>query len=141
MGLQTVTLHLPEAVYRRLQRAAETTQQSLEDVVLQTITGNLPPAVDDVPAKLQDELIALQTLPEDGLWAVAHSVMDPVQQRRYEHLLRKNSRGTLTQHEREELEHLGQEADHLTLRKAYAYALLRWRGYPLPTLEALESQI
>ncbi len=90
---------------------------------------------------MQDELIALQTLTEDELWAVARSIIDPVQQRRYEYLLRKNSRGTLTQHEREELERLGQEADHLTLRKAYAYALLRWRGYPLPTLEALESQI
>ncbi|MFQ5813036.1 MAG: hypothetical protein ACE5I2_07595 [Anaerolineae bacterium] len=141
MGLQPVTLHLPEAVYRRLQRAAEATQQSLEDVVLQTITGNLPPSVDDMPAELQDEIIALQTLAEDQLWAAARSVMDPVQQRRLEYLLRKNGRGTLTQREREELERLGQEADHLTLRKAYAYALLRWRGYPLPTLEALESQV
>lgn len=141
MSLQSVTLHLPKAVYRRLQRAAEMTQQSLEDVVLQTIAGNLPPSVDDMPAELRDELVALQTLVGDELWAVAHGVMGPVQQRRLEHLLRKNSRGTLTHGEREELEHLGWEADRLTVRKAYAYALLRWRGYPLPTLEALESEL
>jgi hypothetical protein len=141
MSLQTVTLNLPEPIYRRLRRAAETSRLSFEDVVVQTIVGNLPPSVDDVPPELQGELSALQALSEDELWAVARSVMDPGQQRRFEHLLRKNNRCTLTPRERKELEHLGQEADRLTLCKAYAYALLRWRGYPLPTLEALESQL
>ena len=141
MGLQSVTLRLPEAIYRRLQRTAEMTHQPLEDVVLQTILGNLPPSVDEAPAELRDELIALQTLAEDELWAVARSTMNPDQQRRLEHLLRKNSRGTLTQRECEELERLGEEVDRLTVRKAYAYALLRWRGYPVPTLEELESQM
>lgn len=141
MGLQSVTLRLPEAIYRRLQRTAEMTHQPLEDVVLQTILGNLPPSVDEAPPELRDELIALQTLAEDELWAVARSTMNPDQQRRLEHLLRKNSRGTLTQRECEELERLGEEVDRLTVRKAYAYALLRWRGYPVPTLEELESQM
>jgi hypothetical protein len=140
MSLQTVTLNLPEAIYRRLLRTAETIQKPLEDVLLQTIEGNLPPSVEDMPAELQGEFIAMQSLTEDELWTIARAVIEPAEQRRLEQLLRKNSHGTISQREREELERLGVEADRLTLRKAYAYALLRWRGYPLPTLEAMESQ-
>lgn len=98
-------------------------------------TGNLPPSLDDVPADLRKNLLILQTLNDDALWAAARSKLPPVQQTRLETLLARNSAGLLTEAEQEELAHLGEETDRLTLRKAHAYALLRWRGFPLPSLD------
>jgi hypothetical protein len=40
-------------------------------------------------------------------------------------------------HERQELRKLGEKADKLMLKKAYAWALLRWRGYRIPALNEL----
>ncbi len=39
--------------------------------------------------------------------------------------------------ERQELRKLGIAADQVMLKKAYAWALLRWRGYRIPTLDEL----
>jgi len=143
MTIQTrpVTIDLPDPVYRQLQQAAIMTKRRLEDVLLQTITGNLPPGVEDVPADLQPDLQALQWNDDKTLWAIAQSRISPEQQTRQEYLLAQNQRGKLSPSERAELDSLGQMIDRLTLKKAYAYALLRWRGFPLPTLDAMESEL
>lgn len=142
MTVQTrpVTIDLPDSVYRQLQQTATMTKRRLEDVLLQTITGNLPPGVEDVPADLQAELQALQWNDDKTLWAVAQRRISPEQQARQEYLLAQNQRGNLSPSERVEMDSLGKLIDRLTLKKAYAYAVLRWRGFPLPTLEAMESE-
>jgi hypothetical protein len=50
---------------------------------------------------------------------------------------RKNAHTTLTPAERAELAALRNQADRSMVRKAYAWALLRWRGYPLPNLDEI----
>jgi hypothetical protein len=143
MTVQTrpVTIDLPDPIYRQLQQTAIKTKRRLEDVLLQTISGNLPPGTEDAPADMQAELQALQWADDKTLWAAARSRVSPEQQARQEHLLAQNQRGVLTSEERLELERLGDAIDRLTLKKAYAYALLRWRGFPLPSLEAMERQL
>jgi hypothetical protein len=133
MVTRELTVQIPVQVYRRLEYLARETRQSVESVALTSITGNLPPSLDDVPSGLREDLRALQTLDDDALWAVARAKFSLEKQARLEVLLTRNSDGVLTQPEREELEHLGEETDLLTLRKAQAYALLRWRGFPLPS--------
>jgi hypothetical protein len=133
MATRELTVQIPDQVYRRLKGVAQEFSQSLEAIVLTSITGNLPPSLDDVPADLREEMRALQTLDDDALWAVARSKLPPEQQARLEVLLSRNNTGTLTKMEREELKRSGEEVDRLTLRKAQAYALLRWRGFPLPS--------
>jgi hypothetical protein len=91
--------------------------------------------LDDVPVGLRDELRTLQTLDDDALWAVARGRLDPAKQARLKVLLARNSADALTEAEQEELTRLGDETDQLNLRKAQAYALLRWRGFPLPSLD------
>ena len=138
---EPVTVYLPASIYRQLQQTAQTTRRRLEEVLLQTITGNLPPTVDEAPSDVQAELRVLPGLDTTALWAIARGRVSSKQQTRHEYLLRQNQRGTIIPAEREELRQLGDMADKLTLKKAYAYALLRWRGFPLPTLEAMESQL
>jgi len=111
---------------------AQVVNQPVETIVLTSITGNLPPSLNDVPANLRNDLLILQALDDDTLWAVARGKLPPAQQMRLEALLARNSAGLLTEAEQEELARLGEETDRLTLRKAHAYALLRWRGFPLP---------
>lgn len=143
MSVQTmpVTVHLPDTLYRQFQKAAQGTKRRVEDLLLQTIAGNVPPTVDQAPLEVRSELEALQTLDTDSLWIIARSRIAPVQQTRHERLLYLNQCGTITPAEREELSRLVIAADKLTVKKAYAYALLRWRGFPLPTLEAMERQL
>ncbi|MEZ4659037.1 MAG: hypothetical protein R2911_15845 [Caldilineaceae bacterium] len=61
MAFQSVTLDLPDAVYERLQHAAATLNRPLEEVVFQSIQGNLPPSLDDLPVNLHDELRSYQS--------------------------------------------------------------------------------
>lgn len=135
MAVQTITLELPEDIYQRLQRMAEAIQRPIEEVTFQTIRGNLPPSVDDLPPELRDELAALQNLDDKALWAIVKESLPPDQWRRHEHLLRKNQAGTLTAAEREELARLRAATDRFVFRRSYALALLKWRGYALPIPE------
>jgi predicted transcriptional regulator len=43
MPNQTRPIQLPDTIYQRLQQVARATNHSIEEVVLQTIRGNLPP--------------------------------------------------------------------------------------------------
>ena len=137
MTTQSVTLRLSEPVFRYLQQIANATQRPLEQVVRQSVEGNLPPSVASLPPDMQDELLALQAAPVEHLRHVASNQAPPSEQARHMELLDKNSQGELTAAEQEELVALRLLADRLTLRKAYAWAVLRWRGYPVPTLDAL----
>jgi hypothetical protein len=64
--------------------------------------------------------------------------LSPAKQRLYSRLLHKNSQGTITAREKETLYALGEEARRLTLKKAHAYMLLKWRGHRIPSQEELQ---
>jgi hypothetical protein len=52
-------------------------------------------------------------------------------------LLEKNREAKISAEEAKELRALRLVADRLMLRKAYAWALLRWQGHPVPPLDEL----
>ena len=137
MAVQTVTLHLPETIYQRLQAVAATTRQPLETVIFQTIQGNLPPALDDLPPEMAEELAAWPTMSDAALWRVVRETPPPAQWRRHQALLNRNEAGPLTAGEREELDQLRDNVDRFVVRRSYALALLKWRGHTLPPPETL----
>lgn len=134
---RTLTVDLSEAVYQHLQQIAVATQQPLEQVVRQSIEGNLPPALTGASPDVQKDLLALQTRSATELRQLAESEIAPEQQARHLELLEKNAANRISATEQAELLTLRTMADQLMLRKAYALALLRWRGYPLPDFAAL----
>ena len=136
MTTQTLTLTLPQPIFQHLQEVAAATQQSLEQVALQSLEGNLPPTVANTPPEMQAELLALQRLSVTELKQIATSQIPPAQQARHLALLEKN-RGHITPEQRDELIALRLDADRLMLRKAYAWAVLRWRGQSIPALNEL----
>lgn len=133
MPYQTITLRLPEESYARLNRMATLLRRPVEEVASQTIRGNLPPTVDDLPADLQSEMAAWSSLSDERLWEVARQPLPAEQWRRHQRLLRKNEAGTLTEAEQDELAHLRSETDRFVFRRSYALALLKWRGHTVPT--------
>jgi len=137
MSSQTVTLNLPEEIYRRFKGVAENTHQRLEDVLYQTIQSNLPPSTDDLPPELQDELAALLKLESRILWTPAQAPLPPAQWQRHQALLEKGEEDALTAKEREELSRLRTLVDNFVLRRSYVLAVLKWRGYSLPQPENL----
>ncbi len=133
----TLTLDLPEPIFKRLQEMASATALPLERVARQSIEGNLPPSVANAPREMQLELLSLQSLSVGELRRVASGQVPAKQQRHHEALLEKNALGTITSEENDELARLRQKADQIMLRKAYAWALLRWHGTPVPSLDDL----
>ncbi|MCP4415290.1 MAG: hypothetical protein GY805_01625 [Chloroflexi bacterium] len=131
---QSITVTLPKSLLHFLERQARQTHQPIEKLVAQSVAGNLPPAVDNVPSEKQTELLALQWLPIDQLQQIASEQIAPTQQARHMELLSQDER---TADELTELAQLRQQADWLMLRKAYAWAVLRWRGHPIPALNEL----
>ncbi len=126
---QTVTLQLPETLYRRLSETARVTRRSFEEIALRALEAGSPPGWEDVPAEFQADLAALDRLDDQTLWRIAHGQRPAADMVRHEELLDKNQAGLLAEAERLELSRLRVEADRFLLRKAHAVALLRWRGH------------
>ena len=83
----------------------------------------------------------MQTLNSEQLHAIARSQVDPVRYRLHAELLDKNADNTITPAERQELSSLRQESDLLMLRKSYAWSMLRWQGYRVPTLAEIPAPL
>lgn len=135
--MQKLTLELPEPLFQQLTRIAELTAQPLESLALQSITGNLPPSVDNLPLEMQAELSKMQLLTFNQLLEIAHSQVSDIHSDRHHFLLEKNQQSELSETEYRELQDLGMTVDRMMLAKAHAWSILRWRGYPIPTLDEL----
>ncbi|MBI4787110.1 MAG: hypothetical protein HY782_08705 [Chloroflexi bacterium] len=133
---QTVTIQLPEETLVRYQRGARAARKVLEEFLVERLKDVAPPLADTLPSPLREELRELETTDDQTLWSIAHSQLPPNRQRLYNRLLRKNSQGTITVQEKHKLTVLGDEARRLTLKKAHAYLLLKWRGHSVPAPEA-----
>ncbi len=129
MTLQTITVKIPGTLYRRLEHTAALTKQSMDEIVAQTLRANVPPSLEDVPPDMQAELSGLLIASTDDVWAVARSVLDAHQWRRHQDLLFRNAEQILTAEERAELEQLRDATDRYVIRKSFALAILKWRGY------------
>ena len=140
MITETIPIQVPEALYRRLERLAALTHRPVESLVVQTLSSSIPPLPDDLPAPTRDALTALEGLSDDELWQVVRSTFPETQYEQFAELRERRRAGTITPDEQATLDGLTQTADLLTLRKAYAAVLLKWRGHRLPTLAELESQ-
>lgn len=139
MQTQPITIELPEPVMRQLMRIAAATQQPIEALVTQSVLSNLPPSVDNAPSELQADLLAMQRLSIEDLYAIAQAPADAEVCDRQAELLERHEDHQLTPEERQELTQLRQIADYLMLRKAYAWSLIRWRGHKLPALQDLPT--
>ena len=135
---QTITLTLPDNILQPVQRVAQATQQSVEELLVTALQAALPP-LEGLPPEVVQPLIALESLDDQTLWWVMLETVPLDQQYQLHDLLIRNQAGTLTDVEREQLAILQQQADLMMLRKARAAVLLRFRGKRVPTLAELSQ--
>lgn len=131
--LHTVTLDLPEEMHHLYQRGALAARKRLETFMIERLGETAPPLADEPYTQIDDELVALEQADNQTLRQVAQSRLPRAKQKLYDALLEKNSQGLLTDDEATLLHELGEEARQLTLKKAHAYMLLKWRGQAIPS--------
>lgn len=136
MTIETVTLKLPESLYRTARQVAEVTHQPLDAVLQASIAHALPP-LDDVSEEEATELASLALLDDGSLWQVARSVMSADEQTEMHNLLDAQEAGEINPAEYARLQELLEIYGRLTVRKAHTYLLLARRGYRVPMQEDL----
>jgi hypothetical protein len=133
MSQLVLTLELPDDLSERVRRAAKGMKKPVEQALV-AIVRAATPSLARVPQVFRAELESLEDLDDDALEQIAETRLAPAKQRRIEALLDKNNRGKVTSREREALKALRFDADRQTLRRAYAFLLLKYRGHPIPNL-------
>jgi len=136
MTTQTITLKLPEPLYRSARQVAEATRRPLEAILTDSIARMLPP-LNDVSPEQAAELAKLTCLDDASLWREAHATMNPVEQAKIHELLDHQGASELTPAEHARLQDLLDVYGRLMVRKSHAYLLLARRGYRVPTQEDL----
>lgn len=99
-----------------------------------------PPPVDYASLDLQKELIEMQQMNHEELLAIANSRISPNQESLHLQFLERNQNNQLNESDRILLETLRINADKLMIKKAYAYAVLKWKGYAIPDLNQLTDE-
>jgi hypothetical protein len=135
---RTVTLTLPDNVLQPVQRVAQATKQSVEDLVVSALQAALP-SLEGLPPDIIQNLTVLESLDDQALWRVMLETVPLDQQHQLHDLLSRHQASSLTDEERENLDLLQQQADLVMLRKARAAVLLRFRGKRVPTLAELNK--
>lgn len=92
-----------------------------------------------LPLAEQAELQALCRLSTDALRTIAAEQMANSAKEQMAQLMDKNSLGTLSATEQQELTRLVEQGDQLMLRKAEALKLLHKRGYKVSTKDFVPS--
>jgi hypothetical protein len=128
---QTITITLPEAIYKRVQVTAKAMSLPLETVVAESLALVLPAFENDMPFNIQSDLATLTCLSDTELWKIAHQQMDHQKQARLEALAELQKHCELNADEQAALAQLMNEAQQIMLYKAEAYRLLAQRGHTI----------
>lgn len=127
MNAHSVTVDLPEILFRRIERTAKGLNQPMPQALLKIVESNLP-SLDKVPVQYRTELEAMESWTDQHLWRAVRETMPDSIQVELDGLLTKNKTGALNSAEQARLDELHSESDRLMLHKSYALALLKWRG-------------
>lgn len=132
MTTQTVSVQVPEPIFRKLKRAADVTCRPVEEVLAATLNAALPEP-SGLPPELAGELASMHLFSDDSLWAATEPSLSPTEQRRLGQLNRIAGQRPLTKAEEAEQEQLLAAYHRSVLRRAQALAILTQRGHPIPT--------
>ena len=131
MTITTISVPVPEPLYRRLEQAAILTRRSIADTLATAITVVLPPAP-DLPEHLAEELAGMMWLSDAKLRAATRPTFAPQQQKRLNELNGAEDQRPLTAAELAERARLLAEYERSVLLRAQAFAVLAQRGHRTP---------
>lgn len=128
---KTITLNLPEAVYRRANSIAQLISRDLTDVLIEAISLSLSPT-SSFHESSSNTIESIQSLSDAEIIAYSELQMESEQDLRLSQLLLKQQADTLSETERPELWSLMQIYQTLLLKKAAALAEAVSRGLREP---------
>ncbi len=135
---QTITINLPDPLYRQLEQATKLFHQPTETIIAQSLAHSLPSLLEEIPFQYQLDVYPLLQMSDANLQKETGRVFPAERWGEYETLLEKKKSTSLTTEEEVRLNSLRRQADVLMFRRGYAAVLLKRRGYRLPTLRELE---
>ena len=133
MTLQTVTVRLPDLLYRQIERQAQQMRRSIEDELVVVVSSALPD-LDALPNDIADDLAQLVFLNDAELWQAARTTLPIKDSERMQALVIKRQNDGLTDAEEREAQRLVHRADRAMLVRAQAAALLKERGHDVSSL-------
>lgn len=127
MAEKTITLHIPEDLYKQVEKAAQASERQVENVLLDSISlfVNYP----QTPQQLNTWLEQLGHYTDSQLWSVVYHRLAENDALRLGELSEKNGRDTLTSQEQDELTNLLHLVDRDMLLRSEALLLLQHRGH------------
>ena len=129
-----LTLTIPDDLYQHLATTAATTKRPLSEIAIHSLKTGSPPTLEHIPQRYHTDLQALATFDDNLLWEIAQAQFSAEHFVQIEALLHKQANGQLSPQEEAQLATLQEESNSLMIRRAYVYALLKWRGNPVPQL-------
>ena len=137
MALQTVTVHLPEMLYRQVARRAQRMRRSVEDELVEVVSTAMP-TMEALPSDIIDDLEQLTYLTDAEMWEAARTTLPRQNSERMQALVLKRQGVRLTAVEERELKRLTHLADRAMLVRAQAAVLLKERGHNIESLGPAE---
>lgn len=138
MAQQSVTVHLPDELYTRVKRQAESAQRSVEEQLVQVVAAALPADNGALPDDLAAAVAQLSMLPDEALWRAARNRLPKRDAARLASLHQKRQREGLTDAEGREVADLTRRYERTMLVRAHAARLLKERGYDVSMLASAE---
>lgn len=136
----TVVLDLPEETLLRYRKGAEAARKPLEEFLVDRLKEAAPPYGLTATVPTEVALEQFNQLSDEALWRIAQQRLTDDQQKEYSRLLNKNQAGALLASEEKVLAELGKFARQLTMDKAQAFMILKWRGHELPNPNELQDE-
>lgn len=127
MSFQTVTIKLPNHIYRQLTWRSEQTKRPVADEAAQLVASALPNE-DELSSDLAVEIEQLQELSDNELREIAQLKAVSADEALMQHLVEKQQRDTLTSDEMETAQALSQRFNRIMLLRANASLILKKRG-------------
>ncbi len=130
---KSITIRIPDRLFRRLSHRAEQTRRTVEDELLDAAVSGLP-LNDELPAGFEDELLQLAVLGDEALLRVAASRLAPTQASKLEDLHRQAQLRSPSAAEHKLAIELTRQYERAMLLRAYAVRLLAERGVDVSSL-------
>ncbi|HSH04629.1 MAG TPA: hypothetical protein VLL52_19110 [Anaerolineae bacterium] len=132
MSFQSITIHLPEEIYRQLEQQSKQMQRSLTEEV--TIAVTTSTQQNQLSPSLQAELDQLDFFTEEELWRAARLTAPEEKSERMQALVEKQSLEGLTPAEKEESQLLSDYFNQIMLVRAKSAVLLKELGHDISIL-------
>lgn len=132
--MQSVTVELPEALYRQLQQRAATSKSSVEAELVKVVASVIP-TVGELTSDLSSRLEEMRLLDDTALRKVAHSRLSKKAQAQLETLNYKRQREGLSEAEAIKANRLLHQYERVIVLRSQAVRLLTERGQDVSELE------